>query len=102
MQDNLNANLNKDELKSRLEKMAEENPNPQISYQEIFSPAFMQKYTNFANIDFFIQNLKLKNFTELEKMNPATLDSFIQKETHFKTWGEMQQAAVNNYMTSLF
>lgn len=94
--------MQKDEFKKKLEKMAENNPNPQISYKDLFSPTFMQKYTNFANIDFFIQNLKLKDFSQLEQMNPADLDNFVQKETHFKTWQEMQQVAINNYMSSLF
>lgn len=28
----------------------------------------MQKYTNFVNIDFFLKDLRINDFTELEQM----------------------------------
>ena len=91
-----------EQMKSNLQKIAAQNPQKEVSYQEIFSNSFMQKYTQFANFIFFMKGLKIDNFSKIEKLKSDTLNDFVQKNSHFKTWEEMQQAAVNNYMNSLF
>lgn len=90
------------ELKHKLQKMAAENPQREVSYQQLFSPSFMQKYTGFANFAFFMQNLKVQDFSDLTALDQNELDAYVKNNSHFKTWAEMQQAAVNNYMQSLF
>lgn len=92
---------NQKEIKQKLEKLAKNNPNPAVSYLALFSPEFMQKYTDFASIEFFLSNLKIKDFTDIENINKKQLDNFVKKNTNFKTWLEMQQAAINSYMTNL-
>ena len=91
-----------EQMKSNLQKIAAQNPQKEVSYQEIFSNSFMQKYTQFANFNFFMKGLKIDDFSKLEKLKSDTLNDFVQKNSHFKTWEEMQQAAVNDYMNSLF
>ena len=91
-----------EQMKSNLQKIAAQNPQKEVSYQEIFSNSFMQKYTQFANFNFFMKGLKIDNFSKIEKLKSDTLNDFVQKNSHFKTWEEMQQAAVNDYMNSLF
>ncbi len=91
-----------EQMKSNLQKIAAQNPQKEVSYQEIFSNSFMQKYTQFANFIFFMKGLKIDNFSKIEKLKSDTLNDFVQKNSHFKTWEEMQQAAVNDYMNSLF
>ena len=55
----------KDKLKQNLEKVAEERGDQQaVSYQDLFSPMFMQKNTSFATIDVFVRELGLKYFQE--------------------------------------
>lgn len=93
----------KDKLKQNLEKVAEERGNQQaVSYQDLFSPMFMQKNTSFATIDVFVRELGLKDFQEIEKIDDKVIDDFVKKETKFNNWQEMQQRAVSEYMTSLF
>ena len=91
-----------EQMKSNLQKIAAQNPQKEVSYQEIFSNSFMQKYTQFANFIFVMKGLKIDNFSKIEKLKSDTLNDFVQKNSHFKTWEEMQQAAVNDYMNSLF
>lgn len=91
-----------EQMKSNLQKIAAQNPQKEVSYQEIFSNSFMQKYTQFANFIFFMKGLKIDNFSKIEKLKSDTLNDFVQKNSHFKTWEEMQQTAVNDYMNSLF
>ncbi|TBH76763.1 hypothetical protein C1A34_07670 [Lactobacillus amylovorus] len=93
----------KDKLKQNLEKIAEERGDQQaVSYQDLFSPMFMQKNTSFATIDVFVRELGLKDFQEIEKIDDKVIDDFVKKETKFNNWQEMQQRAVSEYMTSLF
>ncbi|MDB6251335.1 hypothetical protein ODV12_09050 [Lactobacillus amylovorus] len=93
----------KDKLKQNLEKVAEECGDQQaVSYQDLFSPMFMQKNTSFATIDVFVRELGLKDFQEIEKIDDKVIDDFVKKETKFNNWQEMQQRAVSEYMTSLF
>ncbi|CDA27782.1 putative uncharacterized protein [Lactobacillus amylovorus CAG:719] len=93
----------KDKLKQNLEKVAEEHGDQQaVSYQDLFSPMFMQKNTSFATIDVFVRELGLKDFQEIEKIDDKVIDDFVKKETKFNNWQEMQQRAVSEYMTSLF
>ncbi|WP_288556941.1 hypothetical protein [uncultured Lactobacillus sp.] len=93
----------KDKLKQNLEKVAEERGNQQaVSYQDLFSPMFMQKNTSFVTIDVFVRELGLKDFQEIEKIDDKVIDDFVKKETNFNNWQEMQQRAVSEYMASLF
>lgn len=93
----------KDKLKQNLEKVAKERGGQQaVSYQDLFSPMFMQKNTSFATIDVFVRELGLKDFQEIEKIDDKVIDDFVKKETKFNNWQEMQQCAVSEYMTSLF
>lgn len=93
----------KDKLKQNLEKVAEERGDQQaVSYQDLFSPMFMQKNTSFATIDVFVGEIGLKDFQEIEKIDDKVIDDFVKKETKFNNWQEMQQRAVSEYMSSLF
>lgn len=93
----------KDKLKQNLEKVAEERGDQQaVSYQDLFSPMFMQKNTSFATIDVFVREIGLKDFQEIEKIDDKVINDFVKKETKFNNWQEMQQRAVSEYMTSLF
>ena len=93
----------KDKLKQNLEKVAEERGDQQaVSYQDLFSPMFMQKNTSFATIDVFVRELGLKDFQEIEKIDDKVIDDFVKKETKFNNWQEMKQRAVSEYMSSLF
>ncbi|WP_286822329.1 hypothetical protein [Lactobacillus sp. UBA5813] len=62
----------------------------------------MQKYTDFASFSFFMQGLKIKDFNQIADLKKDHLNDFVKNNSHFTSWDEMQQAAVNEYMTNLF
>lgn len=62
----------------------------------------MQKSTSFVTIDAFVKELGVKSFPEIEHLDQDMVDQFVKKETKFSSWEEMQQRAINEYMTSLF
>lgn len=93
----------KDKLKQDLKRVAQAKGAQQaVSYQKLFNLQFMQKNTKFATIEAFINGLGIKDFQEIDKLAPAVIDNFVKQETNFNSWQEMQQNAVNQYMTSLF
>lgn len=77
----------KAELKQNLEHLAEQKGSQQaVSYQDLFTPQLMQKYTSFATIDFFVRELGVKDFTQIEQMAIDQVDEFVKKETKFASW----------------
>ena len=96
-------NSDKEQLKQNLERLAEDNgPQQAVSYQDLFDPQFMQKNTSFTTIDVFVREAGVKEFPALDTIPQDKLNAFVKKETKFNSWEEMQQRAVNEYMTSLF
>ncbi len=70
----------KAELKQSLEHLAEQKGSQQaVSYQDLFTPQLMQKYTSFATIDFFVRELGVKDFTQIEQMAIDQVDEFVKK-----------------------
>lgn len=93
----------KAELKKNLERLANRKGNQRaVSYQDLFTPQFMQKYTNIASIEVFVRELGKKDFTQIEQIATNKIDEFVNKETKFASWAEMQQKAVSEYMMKLF
>lgn len=48
----MNDEQEKNALKQKLQALAAESPQKEVPYQDLFSPAFMQKYTDFASLTF--------------------------------------------------
>ena len=95
----MNDEQEKNALKQKLQALAAESPQKEVSYQDLFSPAFMQKYTDFASFSFFMQGLQIKDFNQIADLKKDHLNDFVKNNSHFTSWDEMQQAAVNEYMT---
>lgn len=98
----MNQNKNSNHLKEKLTQRAKQNPQEKISFKDLFNPMFMQNHTQFASIDFFLKELKVKDFNELNHLKEADLDQFVKTNTKFDSWEIMQQTAINNYMNNLF
>lgn len=49
-----------------------------------------------------MQGLKIKDFNQIADLKKDHLNDFVKNNSHFTSWDEMQQAAVNEYMTNLF
>lgn len=96
-------NQEKEQFKQNLQKVATDKGSRQaISYEDLFTPRFMQKNTSFVTIDVFVKELGAKSFPEIDQIDKNIVDQFVKKETKFNSWEEMQQRAINEYMTSLF
>lgn len=94
-------NNDKEHLKAQLTNMAKDQPQQAVSYLDLFTPQFMQENTNFAAIDFFVKALGAQQFQDIDNIPVATIDKLVKKETKFNSWEEMQQRAVNIYMSKL-
>nr|DAQ35650.1 MAG TPA: hypothetical protein [Caudoviricetes sp.] len=61
------------------------------SFNEIFPPAFMRKYTNYSDIDNFLENcgFPYKTDEEFKAIPDDAFDEYVRKSSRFKSWKEM-------------
>ena len=72
----------------RLERNAKElSQTTEVSFNELFTAAFMNKHTSYSSID---ELLDAGGFDE-------ALDQFVSKVTSFSTWEEMLSEATSEY-----
>lgn len=65
-----------------------------IPANEIYTPAFMRKYTVYTSFEEF---LRISGFTmETELPNPE-FDDYVSKTTKFDSWSDMQLKAAEIY-----
>ncbi|MCI7638242.1 MAG: hypothetical protein MSS60_00250 [Clostridiales bacterium] len=95
-----------DDLKrelSRIQKNARElDGKREIPFDQLFSRAFMRKYTRFASIDELLEAGGFHAHTndEFESIPENELDTHIAKCTKFKSWEAMLQEATEQYVLS--
>ncbi len=95
---------------SDLEKLAEnmekaekaEKSMSMVSFKDLFTPAFMTKYTDFANFSelLVVGKFNVNSLEDFMALLDEAFDEFIKKTTKFQSWEEMQSTAVADYMTS--
>lgn len=100
MSDNNTPDLNS--LTEKIEKNAEK-PNQglgMVSFTDLFTPAFMSTYTQFANFGELLVGGKytVNSLGDFLALLNEDFDKFIKKTTKFKSWEEMQSTAVADYM----
>ncbi|WP_028125181.1 hypothetical protein [Eremococcus coleocola] len=72
-----------------LEKNASKiNGKNEVSFDELFTNNFMQKYTDFSTIDEF-ENRSSFDFSNLEQIDDMALDNFVSEHTTFSNWKDM-------------
>ena len=81
----LSKNLNKltKEMKS-LEKQ-------DISFDELFKPEFMRKYTQFKTINEMVDKspFKVENEEDFKNIPDEKWDNYVREKTSFQSWDEM-------------
>ncbi len=98
------SDINPSDLEHLAEKMEKaeksEKSMSMVSFKDLFTPAFMTTYTDFANFSelLVVGKFNVKSFEEFMALLDEKFDEFIKKTTKFKTWEEMQSTAVANYM----
>ncbi|HZK84097.1 MAG TPA: hypothetical protein VFC58_05345 [Desulfosporosinus sp.] len=88
-------------LAENLDKAAKsENSMSMVSFKDLFTPAFMSNYTNFANFSelLVVGKFNVSSLDEFMALLDKDFDRFIKKTTKFKDWEEMQSTAVADYM----
>lgn len=76
------------------------------SFYELFPPEFMKSYTNYSDIDSFMNNCGFPHETEEEfKAIPDdAFDAYVRKSSKFESWQDMLDSAsqdlFNRNMTS--
>jgi hypothetical protein len=75
-------------------------PNAQF-FNELFTPTFMARYTDFASIADLIaeSGFRIEAVGDLSRVDEKTWDAFIARSTRFGSWEAMQQAAFAEWNT---
>jgi len=74
-----------------------------VSLSELFSPSFMQRYTDSNAIDDFLNNSELfsedVDKTPQEIFETKEFNEYVKQHTKFNTWSEMFSKAVEEWFT---
>ena len=73
----------------------------QVSFSELFTRAFMQKYTRYSSLDALLEagGFQARTNDEFDAIPQKELDAHIAKTTKFKNWEEMLNEATSQYIT---
>lgn len=71
-----------------------------VSFKDLFTPAFMTTYTDFANFSelLIVGKFNVNSLDQFMALLDAKFDEFIKKTTKFQDWEEMQSTAVADYL----
>lgn len=86
-------------LKNLQKNMQKLHGKREVSFDTLFAPAFMRKYTKFSSIDelFEKSGFKVDSNEDLEKIPDAPWDEYIAANTRFRNWKEMLDTAGKAY-----
>lgn len=89
-----------EKLAEDLEKADKEKSMSMVSFKDLFTPAFMTTYTDFANFSelLVVGKYNVNSFEEFMALLDKEFDEFVKKTTKFQSWEEMQSTAVADYM----
>lgn len=93
-----------DELEKRLKKMqkgAEElEKEKEVSFEELFSPVFMRKYTSVESFDELLEKggFVVNSQEDFANIPDAEFDEHVSKFTNFSTWEDMLGKATEQYV----
>lgn len=73
----------------------------EISFNDLFTSEFMNKYTDFKSIDEMLHadGFKIDSNEDLEKSLGDEWDALIHRHTKFANWDEMKRVAGKEYFT---
>ncbi|MDW3976929.1 hypothetical protein AB6F13_01365 [Staphylococcus saprophyticus] len=73
-----------------------------VDFKDLFSTKFMTNHTNTDDIYDFIEKSKLdiKNSDDFDKVqNSNEWNSYVKNSSDFNSWDEMQESALQNYIS---
>lgn len=71
-----------------------------VPLNDLYSEAFMEKYTDMATFEEFLKlgGFSAKTPSELDEIPVSELDKLAAEHTQFDSWAEMQNAAAKFYL----
>ena len=74
--------------------------NSEIRFKDLFTNNFMNKYTDFNNINqmFRESEFEIHNGEEFDNIPEEELNNFIDKTTDFSNWDEMIERAITEWI----
>lgn len=93
-----------DDLQKSLRRMEQNakklNGTQKISFDKLFTSAFMRKYTHYSSIDALLKagGFQASTNEEFESIPEKELDAHIAKCTKFKSWKAMLDEATEQYV----
>lgn len=93
-----------DELQRQLKQMErkakELDGTQEIPFSELFTPAFMRKYTSFTSFDELLAagGFHAETSEEFEAIPDAPFDAHVAATTKFSSWEEMLGKATEQYV----
>ncbi|WP_368251194.1 hypothetical protein [Enterococcus sp. 2201sp1_2201st1_B8_2201SCRN_220225] len=89
-----------DQLQKRLKQMEQSasslNGSHSVSFNDLFTKKFMNRYTDFSIIDEFVEKSGF-DFSDMESIDEADLDSFVNENTQFESWNKMKTKAAEEW-----
>jgi len=90
-----------DEIRRKLEKLQHRvaNLNGPVSFDDLFPPEFMRRYTDFLTMDDMIKasGHEVKTAADFEAIPDDEWDNLVNERTRFKDWSEMKNKAAGEY-----
>jgi hypothetical protein len=83
---------NLDKITKELDSLKEQTS----TFEELFSPAFMTKYTQFKTIEDMVEKSPIKG-EKKEDFISEKWNKFVKEETSFQSWAEMLAKAGEEY-----
>lgn len=96
---NVKFTSNLDKVLKEIEKRAND-VSGQVSFDKLFTPSFMNRYTDFSSLDelFKAGNYEVNNEEDFKAIPDDEFDLLISKTTKFENWKEMQETAAVEYV----
>ena len=78
--------------------------NGPLTFEEIFTPDFMRRHTDFADMDAMVaaSGHEVRTTDNFEAIPRAEWDALVRGRTRFKDWDEMRGKAAEDYAERLF
>ncbi|WP_054954967.1 hypothetical protein [Paenibacillus dakarensis] len=85
----------------QLQRNAERlNGTHEVSYDDLFTPSFMNRYTDFSSFGELLEGggFVVNSVKDFEDIPDDVFDQHISKTTQFESWKDMHTQAVNEYV----
>ena len=83
----------------KLTKEFESFKKQKVSFNELFSPGFMSRYTQFRTINEMVEKspFKVESEEDFKNIPDKEWDNYVKEKTSFQSWDEMMSKAGEEY-----